>query len=190
MHPAAFRLTFAQRQGLYVVSTLAQDRAVIEAAGGVFIPVSEPLEVAPGLFTSGTVARETGESTGVDTLTVEADGTWHEDPIMDDLSLVARVKGEGLAIFTGCSHAGILNILRHCTKTSGEESIALVMGGFHLMSANEERLAWAVSEFSALKPRLLVSGHCTGFEAEAAMRQAFGKSYRHMFVGQTVRLPA
>ena len=190
VHPAAFRLTFGQRHSLYVLSTLAQDRAAIEAAGGVFIPVSEPLEVAPGLFTSGTVARETGEPTGVDTKTVEDDGTWHDDPIMDDLSLVARVKGEGLVILTGCSHAGIINILRHSTKIAGDESIALVMGGFHLMSASEERLSWAVAEFNALKPKLLVSGHCTGFEAEAAMRQVFGKAYRHMSVGQVVNLPA
>ena len=188
-HPAAFRLTFAHRPTPFVISSLAGDRSAIEAAGGVFLPVTEPLEVAPGLFTTGTVVRETGEPTGIDSKTIEDDGTWHDDVIMDDLSLVARVKGQGLAILTGCSHAGIINILRHSMKIADEKTVALVMGGFHLMSANEERLAWVVAEFSAIKPAMLVSGHCTGFQAEAAIWQAFGKAYRHMYAGQTVRLP-
>jgi 7,8-dihydropterin-6-yl-methyl-4-(beta-D-ribofuranosyl)aminobenzene 5'-phosphate synthase len=190
-HPAAFRTLFAYRPALFfVMRGLAEDRAAIEAAGGSLLPVTEPLEVAPGLFTTGTVLRETGEPTGIDTKMVEDDGTWHDDPIMDDQSLVARVKGQGLAILTGCSHAGIINILRHSMKIADEKSVALVMGGFHLMSASEERLAWAVAEFSSIRPAMLVSGHCTGFQAEATMWQVFGKAYRHMYAGQTVRLPA
>jgi 7,8-dihydropterin-6-yl-methyl-4-(beta-D-ribofuranosyl)aminobenzene 5'-phosphate synthase len=188
-HPAAFRTVFAHRPGIFVMRGLVQDREAVEAAGGTFLPVSEPLEVAPGLFTTGTVERQTGEPTGIDSKMLEDDGTWHDDPIMDDQSLVARIKGHGLAILTGCSHAGIINILKHSVKISDEKGVALVMGGFHLMGASEQRLSWAVSELTAARPKMLVSGHCTGFEAEAAMSQVFGKGYRHLYAGQTVKVP-
>ena len=41
-------------------------------------------------------------------------GDWEADPLVtDERFMVADVTGKGLAIFTGCSHAGVVNVCRH-----------------------------------------------------------------------------
>lgn len=188
-HPAASRITFANRPHIRGGAVKDVSRQEVEAAGGSLLAVSEPLEVAPGLLTSGYIERTTGEPTGLSTKTLEPDGTWHEDEVPDDLALVARVKGQGLVIITGCSHSGTVNIIRHCMKMTGENRLSAAIGGFHLVGASEDRVAWTIEEFKNVQPNLIASGHCTGFDAEAAFRQAFGKRYRHMSVGATFTFP-
>jgi len=189
-HPAAFRTSFVPGQALRVIDSLTADRPAVMAAGGAFLPVSEPMEVAPGVFTSGTVARETGEPTGISSKVVTDDGTWHDDAVLDDQAVLVCVKGEGVAILTGCAHSGIVNILRHSVKLTEGRPVSLVLGGFHLVNASEDRLAMTLSEFSSLRPGLVVSGHCTGFKAEAAFARALGERYRHLSVGLTLRFPS
>jgi 7,8-dihydropterin-6-yl-methyl-4-(beta-D-ribofuranosyl)aminobenzene 5'-phosphate synthase len=147
------------------------------------------MEVAPGLFTTGTVPRSTGEPTGVKTFCVRDDGSCTEDPIFDDISLVAKVGDCGLSVITGCSHSGIVNILRHCTQLAGCNDLELVIGGFHLLGATDDRMSWTMSEFAAMKPSRVVSGHCTGFDAEARFRQQMGSAYESMFTGKAIRVP-
>ena len=43
-----------------------------------------------------------------------------------------RVADRGLVVLTGCGRAGIVNIVRHVQRVTGEERIAAVIGGFHL----------------------------------------------------------
>lgn len=188
-HPASARVTF--RHLPHISGGIVRDvgLAEIEAAGGSLLAFKEPVEVAPGLFTTGYVERVTGEPTGIAANVLEPDGTWHEDDIADDMSLVARVKGLGLVIMTGCAHAGVVNILRHCLRIAGETKVHAIIGGFHLVAADEKRVAWTISEFGKIQPDLIASGHCTGFDAEAAFRQAFGKKYTHMTVGTRFAFP-
>lgn len=189
VHPAAFRLNFYNRPRLRVTSAFRRDQEAIEEAGGVILPVSEPLEVCTGLFTSGHVERVTGEPTGVATKVLADDGTWGEDPVDDDQFLWASVKGQGVVILTGCSHSGIVNILRHTMKIASTDKISAVIGGFHLIRAPEERIARTIGEFRSAGVDLVSSGHCTGFDAAAAMRQAFGDKYRPMSVGERFVFP-
>lgn len=189
VHPAAFRLNFYTRPRLRVTSAFRQDQRAIEEAGGVIIPVAEPLEVCAGLFTSGHVERATGEPTGVATKVLADDGTCSPDPVDDDQFMWALVKGQGLIVLTGCSHSGIINILRHAMKISSAERISAVIGGFHLVRAAGERIAWTIDELRSAGVDLVSSGHCTGFNAAVAMRQAFGDQYRPMSVGEQFVFP-
>ncbi len=189
MHPAATRLTYYDRPHIRVTSNFRGDVGAIEAAGGVLFPVSEPVEVAEGLFTAGAVERVTGEPTGVAAKVLRDDATWAEDKADDDLPLLAKVKGYGLVVLTGCSHAGIANIVRHALKLTGEDRIGALIGGFHLINAKPERVAWTIGELETAGVAMVASGHCTGFDAEAALRQAFGVKYRHLMVGERFCFP-
>jgi 7,8-dihydropterin-6-yl-methyl-4-(beta-D-ribofuranosyl)aminobenzene 5'-phosphate synthase len=42
------------------------------------------------------------------------DGSWEPDPLlMDERWVAANVKDKGLVVFTACSHAGVVNVLKH-----------------------------------------------------------------------------
>ena len=48
-------------------------------------------------------------------------GSWEPDPlILDDQAIVMRLAGRGLVVLTGCGHAGIINVVRHAQRLTGE----------------------------------------------------------------------
>ncbi len=96
------------------------------------------------------------------------------DPITDDLALWMRTD-RGLVVVVGCSHAGLVNTLRHALRLSGEPRLHAVLGGFHLNEASEVRLARTMAELQELGPDLIVPCHCTGDAAVDGLRQSFGE---------------
>ena len=59
------------------------------------------------------------------------DGSVKEDHILDDSALAFRTS-EGLVIITGCSHAGICNIVEQAQSVCGEQRVIDIIGGLHL----------------------------------------------------------
>lgn len=105
------------------------------------------------------------------------DGNWMPDPLlMDERFLMVEVEGKGLIVFTACSHAGVVNVLKHARECVADTPIHVVMGGFHLAGANEEIIPETVAALSELKPRTIAAGHCTGWRAVKALANAFGDS--------------
>ena len=102
---------------------------------------------------------------------VFAEGSWQPDFVWDDSALV--YKGEqGLVIITGCSHAGICNIIEYAKKVSGDDRIQDVIGGFHLLQASVEKLEMTKAYLKELQPRVLHVGHCTDFQAKCQLAAA------------------
>lgn len=102
--------------------------------------------------------------------TVERGGAQTADYIPDDTALV-YIGREGLSIITGCSHAGICNIIAYAKKLTGEGRIRSVLGGFHLFEMDER--ARATIDFLRQEhiPELYPC-HCTSFAVRAALHQA------------------
>lgn len=53
------------------------------------------------------------------------------DFVLDDSALVIKLN-KGLVIISGCSHAGICNIIEYAKEVCNENKIYAVLGGFHL----------------------------------------------------------
>jgi 7,8-dihydropterin-6-yl-methyl-4-(beta-D-ribofuranosyl)aminobenzene 5'-phosphate synthase len=97
------------------------------------------------------------------------------DPLlMDERFLMVKVEGKGLVVLTACSHAGVVNVLKHARACAPDTPIHAVMGGFHLSGANEEIIPETVVALSELNPRVIAAGHCTGWRAVNALANAFG----------------
>jgi 7,8-dihydropterin-6-yl-methyl-4-(beta-D-ribofuranosyl)aminobenzene 5'-phosphate synthase len=94
---------------------------------------------------------------------------------MDERFLAANVEGEGLVVFTACSHAGVVNVLRHARTCVPSVPLFAVTGGFHLAGGNEKIIADSVRDMAAFDLRLIVPGHCTGWRAVHALAVAFGE---------------
>lgn len=101
-------------------------------------------------------------------------GTFQEDSknipdyVMDDSALVYRAKN-GLVIITGCSHSGICNIIEQAKKVCQEERVVNVIGGFHLLNTEPERMQKTCDYFRALKPTEVYAAHCTDLNAKIAL---------------------
>ena len=75
--------------------------------------------------------------------------------------------GKGLLVFTGCSHAGVVNVVKHAMQLAGESvPLYAVVGGYHLVGPNEGWIKETVAELKELNPRVLMPGHCSGWRAK------------------------
>lgn len=70
-------------------------------------------------------------------------------------------------MFTGCSHAGVVNSSKHALSLiKGSTPLHAVVGGFHLAMSEESHMDSTVSDLRKLDPAVLLPGHCTGWRAK------------------------
>jgi 7,8-dihydropterin-6-yl-methyl-4-(beta-D-ribofuranosyl)aminobenzene 5'-phosphate synthase len=186
-HPDLFRLNFVQTPFLRHVGVMPGDlQPQIEDAGGVLFLTSDPLQIMPGLMTTGEVERTTDfEDPGIDLYTIE-NGRVKTDAMPDDISLVANLEGSGLVVVTGCCHAGIVNVLAHARRIAGVEKIGGLIGGLHLVAASDDRIEKTVDGIRAVDPDWVYAGHCTGFRAQAALYSALKSRFTPLQTGMVV----
>ncbi|MCF7929300.1 MAG: MBL fold metallo-hydrolase [Spirochaetales bacterium] len=189
VHPETFRTHFTTSPFLKHIGAPASDSpSRIEEAGGRLIFTTDPLEIMPGVETSGEIPRNTDfEDAGLSIRQIK-DGHIQEDQVIDDTSLFARVRGKGTVVITGCSHAGIVNITDLAAKRWPENPIALLLGGFHLIEAGEERIEQTAAALHSAPVRRVAAGHCTGFRAQTALSRVFGPAFEPLRTGLEITL--
>ena len=190
-HPGLFRPHFVTEPVLTPIGvSTGDDPEQIRAAGGRLQLSRDPLPLAPGLCTTGEVPRQTDfETVGMPLWTL-ADGRLVPDLMADDISVIARVDGCGAVIVTGCSHAGIVNICRCARDLTGSPGIHGIIGGLHLVSADEEKIEKTVAALAQIAPDWIHAGHCTGFRAQAALHARFGQRFAPMYTGMRITIDA
>lgn len=175
-HPDIFRKNFSLKPCLEEIGT--SDRNSLDnlaSLGGQFIPVRHPFPLMKGVISSGEVARVNSfEGKGIGTYNL-VDGELRPDELLDDLSLIINLRDKGLLIVTGCSHSGIINIVEHAVKITGIEKVHGIIGGLHLVSADDRVIDTTIDHLEKFNPRLLAPGHCTGMKAQYRIAERFGE---------------
>ena len=133
--------------------------------------VEQPTEIVAGLFATGPIPRlnafeDTGGPFYCDT------HKQLEDLLPDDQALYALLP-EGVVVILGCCHAGVVNTLEYISELTEGRPIHAVIGGTHLLRANEARLAHTAGLLETLNVQLLAPNHCTGLNAQCYLRQRF-----------------
>lgn len=184
-HPSIFRLNFIDNPYLRHVGVMQVDsRDQIEANGGTLYLTDDPFQLMPGLITTGEVKRQTDfEEVGIALKTINEEGKIIVDSMDDDISLVANFKDKGIVIITGCSHAGIVNIVKQAVEISEKEKIESIIGGFHLVEAPLDRIKKTVEALSEFDINTIFAGHCTGFRAQAELYHIFKDKFLPLQTG-------
>jgi 7,8-dihydropterin-6-yl-methyl-4-(beta-D-ribofuranosyl)aminobenzene 5'-phosphate synthase len=187
LHPEAWsrrRITFPGGDSVRIA---APSRRALEDAGFEILERRESSFLFDGaLLVTGEVDRTTSFEQGLGpSHQAYREGEWrHDQLVLDDQALVAKVRGRGLVVLTGCGHAGIINTLRYVTKLTGCGRLHAVLGGFHLSGGRFEPLiAPTCDAFSEFAPDFLVPAHCTGWKATHALAARFPDSFLPNAVG-------
>lgn len=96
------------------------------------------------------------------------------DPMNHEQILIAEEKN-GIFIFSGCSHKGVLSILQYSRELFPEKKIVALVGGMHLLPAPSETREKILRELSSADIDYLFPVHCTGMENILRLRQMTGK---------------
>jgi 7,8-dihydropterin-6-yl-methyl-4-(beta-D-ribofuranosyl)aminobenzene 5'-phosphate synthase len=90
---------------------------------------------------------------------------------------------DGLLVVTGCAHAGIGNILAQAREMVPGRPVRAVVGGLHLLDADDASLAWTADRMREAGVRQLLGAHCTGLEAVYRLRALLGLDRGSAVVG-------
>ena len=108
-------------------------------AGSKVINTEEPQFIADGAFyLSGEIPRRTAYETGLPgNVRRASDGQgWEPDPlILDERFISVHVKDKGQVVSSACSHAGLVNVLRHA-QCFPEVELYGVIGGLQPVRRN------------------------------------------------------
>jgi len=165
----------------------------IEDLGGVVEKSSEGHAVAGGtVWVSGEIPRVTSFEVGLPGSFRWIDGKWQpENHIMDERWVAIDVFGKGLVIFTACSHAGVVNVVKDAVARFSRP-VHMIIGGLHLGS---DELAYRIPltvDFLARQlrptPTYVLPMHCSGFSCKVALREALGEGSVPAGVGIKVQV--
>jgi 7,8-dihydropterin-6-yl-methyl-4-(beta-D-ribofuranosyl)aminobenzene 5'-phosphate synthase len=135
------------------------------------LPSREPVEVMPGVCTTGEIPRRHLDEPTTEPLCLDPEGD-HADPLLDDQALFVAT-GQGTIVLLGCAHAGVVNTLDRIKDLTGNAPLRAVLGGLHLRAASPERLARTLAALQRFAIETLCPMHCTGMAATAALWATF-----------------
>jgi len=133
----------------------------VKDAGASVILINEPAEICKGVFSTGEI----------------------EGPV-NEQSLIVKTN-KGIVVVTGCSHPGIVNIVKKAQEIMGEE-IYLVFGGFHLKDHSIKAVNEIISQFRELGVKKCGATHCTGDKQINLFKEAYGNDYIEMGTGRVL----
>ena len=187
-HPDLFSEHFSQNSGKLVKIGIPWPQDELEQLGANFIFSATPYEVATGLTLSGDVPRLSTVETGdPNLLSLNESGQQIADPLHDDLSLFINTD-KGLVILLGCAHAGLINIIDHAIKVTGQNKIHMVLGGTHLKFCSDEQMDATLDRLEELQVERIGTSHCTGLRGARILADRFGERFFFASVGVSVEI--
>lgn len=128
-------------------------------------------------------------------LYVKKDNQLVHDDFSHEQMMVIKEE-DGMTIFSGCSHHGVLNMVDAAVKQFPETPIKALFGGFHFMGlpffnhmgeskSNVENIGRKLTEYSIGK---VYTGHCTGRKAYPLLKNVMGDNVDYFATGDNVEL--
>lgn len=185
-HPGIFRPIFKFDPYIKYVGTPFK-RSHVESWGGVPLLARTPVKIVNGVLATGEIERATSFEKTQGFWTLQK-GRFVEDVMKDDQALILDVEDKGLAVISGCAHAGIINTINRAQTLMGNKKTYAVIGGFHLVGAGRERMKSTIDSLTEINPDLISPCHCTGSSAVKEMIRVFGERCKPLKTGETLEL--
>ena len=189
MHPDMYRSrALKTADGSFRLFEDVPSAAQLTQHGAEVIHATQPQWVLDDLvYISGEIPRVTEFEIGLPgqhRRTPDGNG-WEPGPlIMDERFVAVAVKDKGVLVFTACSHAGVVNVLKHARDCFRELPLYGVLGGFHLSGTNERVIPATVEAMREFDLSLIAAAHCTGWRATGALASTFGDAVVPSAVGK------
>lgn len=175
-HPGCFVKRFGKTSGNYI--GLKHSKQYLDSKFNL-ITTEKPIQLFEGAYFLGEIPRITNFESQTTSFVFD-DGT--PDFVMDDSALAFKCP-DGLVVFTGCGHSGIVNTLQYAKKVTGENRIFGIIGGFHLKENNRQTRE-TIAYLKDNKVNHIYPSHCTALPALVEFYKQFG--IREVKVGDVI----
>ena len=126
--------------------------------------VKGPFEVVPGIYSTGIV-----------------DGQPPEQSLLIETS-------QGLVMLVGCSHPGVVKLVETAQSQRKQDSIHLLLGGFHMLRKQPDEIKAAITKLQELNVKTAMPAHCSGDLATELFQVAYGDQFNKAGVGRKIVL--
>lgn len=124
--------------------------------------VTGPFELTPGVFATGIV-----------------EGLPPEQSLVIETSL-------GPVMLVGCSHPGIVKLVKTVQEQRQTESIRYLLGGFHLLRKTPEEIKQTINQLQDLNVESVSPAHCSGDLATEMFQTLYGTQFHAPGVGRRI----
>lgn len=180
-----FRKKYSVQNGEVKYLGLQFDEAYLQEKGIRHLEFSGVLALSPTLYALNCFPRKYPFETIQERFKLKQGDGWIPDPFDDETCLVHRMK-DSVFVIVGCSHPGILNILDR-VRAYFQLPIKGVVGGTHLMEADEERIARTCDIVKTFGLDYIGFNHCSGSLLQPIM-EAKGIRTNYLAAGDTVEI--
>lgn len=147
-----------------ILSTFNQTKNIAENTGATVLEIEKSTRITENIYTTGELG------TGI-----------------KEHSLIIKTN-KGLIVITGCSHPGIVNILKKARELFPEEKIYLVLGGFHLFQTGDSEIENIIISFKELGVQKVAPCHCSGDRTRELFKQEYGDDFIENGVGKIIEI--
>ncbi|MEJ2765120.1 MBL fold metallo-hydrolase [Photobacterium sp. MCCC 1A19761] len=166
---------------------------LLEKAGERVKFVSQMTEILPGVFVVTELSHQYEQPKGNQYLFTDAGQGRKPDTFEHELMMVVKEE-DGLVVFTGCAHHGVLNMVETALSLFPDTRIKAVVGGFHLVGLPLlNGIGGTPQDIEAIGRTLLgypidklYTGHCTGMKAFGILKEVLGERLEHLPTGRHV----
>lgn len=175
--------------------SIGLDPRLFEEHAARFTFVDQRCDIWPGVTVLTEIGTAFDEPKG-NRLVLLSDGqTLWRDRFEHELVMVLH-DDDGLAVFTGCSHHGILNMVDASVKAFPGRPLKAVFGGFHLtilpmlpfMDGSRAEVASIAGKLLSYLPAHVYTGHCTGAHAFKVLKSVMGARLEYFSTGTCVEV--
>ncbi len=140
------------------------EEAFRRAKGVKMVPhrITGPFELTPGIFSTGIV-----------------DGLPSEQSLVIETSV-------GPVMLVGCSHPGIVKLVKTVQEQRQKDSIRYLLGGFHLLRKKPEAIKQTINQLQDLNVQSVSPAHCSGDLATEMFQTLYGTQFHAPGVGRRI----
>ncbi|NRD72827.1 MBL fold metallo-hydrolase [Shewanella sp. VB17] len=152
-------------------------------------------EIYPNIFIVTEISNKYPRPEGNKYLFTHKGDDCHLDVFEHELLLIVK-EHDGVIIFTGCAHSGVLNMIETTIQLFPNTRIKAVVGGFHLVGlplfnsiGGSKKDIEAMGEILLSYPiDKLYTGHCTGMKAYGILKKVLGDRLEYLPTGGSVSI--
>lgn len=151
--------------------------------------IKKTTEISEDIFIIPSIIKKFPTPVGNKSLLTYSAGNIVRDNFNHEQLLVIK-DSDGLIVFSGCCHNGVLNVIHTVSQSIPDLHIKAVIGGFHLSNHHLVKIAEKPESLKNLAEKLLkfdvklyITGHCTGVAAFKILKSIMAKRLAYFSTG-------
>lgn len=190
--PGALDIHVAKLYGLFS-RNIGLNRRALEPFLSRFVTVETLSEIAPDVYVLPHIPFAYPAPNDMSKFYKKSANHLQKDDFTHEILLIVR-EANDLTVLTGCAHKGILNVVSAVIGNFPSASVAVLVGGLHMMNPATKWLLGTEADINHIGAELkknntlkkLYAGHCTGQKAYSLLRQQMGSKIESLMVGKQI----